>query len=281
MTTRRLTAILAALTLLAASCGGTDDAGDGAAAPAETSTTVTTTTTTTSAPPPTTTTAAPTTTTTIATTTTTTTIVPFDDLPRLDDALGETSGDGSLVVAGAYGSETLSVRVRYGLATEVSVDIREQNLSFGPPGFGYRTHPTLTIAEFAGLPRPEDVNVHEHPENPPFVNITSNDDLTAFFTDTPGLVLLDSGVDGNAAWWDFTADPTEGGGYECPFGDNCFNIVTIADVGYFIMGEDWTARIWRFESDAGPVYAWLQALNDDFPTGLDFGQSIVDAITVG
>ena len=186
------------------------------------------------------------------------------------------------MAAGSYRSTSLTPPVRYDIADDMAAFVLEDSLdSFGPFGYENLADPTITFVEFAGLPEPAKVPKHEHPTDPPLVAIESDADLDGFFSDTPGLVLLDSGADDAGSWWDFTAHTTEGNGYTCPYGDNCFNIAFVDELGYFIMGEDWTARLWRIEGESGVIYAWLQALNDDFDEGLAFATPLLDGLTVG
>lgn len=76
-------------------------------------------------------------------------------------------------------------------------------------------------------------------------------DLDTFFTDTPGLVLVDSGTgtDGHSPdhWWEFTIDPEVVDGFpHCNFGSESINIVWVDNCDcYFVAGEEWTYRLWR------------------------------------
>lgn len=256
--------------LLAASCGGgVDDQGGQTAAPSTSTSTTTTSSTT------------PTTATTASTSPPTTTTPPTTvvGVPTLKESRGAKSGAGSLLAPGTYRSASPRVAAEYELKTEVSVFLARTLIAFGPPDFDPFSDPTLTVSALTGVPAEENVDALNESAAPPVVPIAGSDDLTAFLDTTPGIVLLDSGSDGATSWWDFTT-AADGGGFPYAWGDHCRNIVAIPEHGYAIIGEDWTVRMWRFESDTEPVYAWLQAPNSDFVAALEWGQAIVDGMTV-
>ena len=168
----------------------------------------------------------------------------------------------------------------YELPSEASVLLTTSLVYFGPPGFDIFSDPTLTVFRLAGVPTPEEVETFSGSTEPPVRPVTENDDLTAFFTETPGIVLLDSGGDGTVSWWDVTTE-SEGVGFGCDWGANCLNIVSGDGHGYFIIGDEWTVRIWRFDDgDSDSAHAWLQAPSGEFDAGLEWAQPIVDGITI-
>ncbi len=153
-----------------------------------------------------------------------------------------------------------------------------------PVGASYLNAATLTFAEFAGLPLPEQVEVH-HPAVPPLAEISGSADWTSFFADTAGPTLLDSGTDTiggiSAPWWEFTAD-TSGGFPDCDLGSHCFNVGYIEVMGgFFVIGEEATVQMWKLDHADGTLYAWYQAPSGMFADGLDFAYSILDTVTVG
>ena len=208
---------------------------------------------------------------------TTTTTVPLEELAVL-----EASVDGSVVAAGSYVSTSLGVPIRLNLADDVGVFVVDGSF-VSIEGAGEPT--SLTFAQFAGHPTPDGVANHDHDPND-VVPIERASDWVRFFNDNAGLLLTDSGTDevggSIAAWWQFTADETAGGGFDdCPFGDNCFNIAVVDGYGNFLVGEELTVRLWKLDSADGTVYAWFQALTESFAADLNFGTDILESVTVG
>ena len=292
--TRYLT-ILAAMAVLATACGGgtsadtTTTTTTTTAAPAAESTTTTAPTTTeptpnetppptpgptvTEAPPP--------------PTTTTTTTIPFGELPSLFDAVDD---DGLLSAAGEYRAEKLSHGIRHVITEDVAVRGDGQVFYLiGRPGFDVRTDAAVFFIDVAGLPLPENVGVHCHGDEcdpDGYTAIRSVDELDAFFSETPGVVLLDSGTSTDRVtldhWWEFTTDDTAPQSFDenCNFGEQCLNIVYVGGCCYFLAGEEWTYRLWRLGHGDGAVYAWFQARNEDYADDLPFAEMIVEGATV-
>ena len=184
-----------------------------------------------------------------------------------------------MIVPGTYRSASPRVSVEFEISTEISVVLTPVIIAFGPPDFDPFSDPTLTVSALMGVATDETLDTVTHSPSPPVMPITGSQDLTEFLGNTPGIVLLDSGTADAVPWWDFTT-AADSGGFSCPWGSHCRNIVAADGHGYFIIGEDWTVRLWRFESGSEPVYAWLQAPNDDFGAGLEWAQVIVDGMTV-
>ena len=258
MRTKAFLLLVAVVSLLAGSCAG--DALDEEATVDAVRVTTSLAATTTTAPP-----------------TTTTTI---DGPPTLEESLGVRSGAGSLVGPGSYRSASSEVPIEYSLGAEASAVIAPVFVAFGPPGFDPFSYPTLTVSTLSGVPTAESINEFNDSPNPPVAPIASGDDLTAFLSDTPGIALLDSGTTDTFAWWDFTTI-ADGTGFACPWGTACRNVVAAENHGYFVIGEEWTVRLWRFESEPESVYVWLQAPSEAFDDGLEWGTGIVDGMTVG
>jgi hypothetical protein len=283
--------MMAALALVATACGGGDASAETEATSPPTQAPATEapadTTPATEAPA---TTAAPTTTTTTSTTTTstttTTTTIALAELPVLEAALADQGGGllRSLVTAGTYQSTSLSVALRLTLPEDLDVAVLDGLISIGPAGFDFPTAPSVTFAEFAGHPPAEQVPLHDHPADPELVEITSPSDWDGYFNDNEGPKLLDSGdetIGGiGAPWWEFTAE-TSGGFPDCSLGDHCFNVAFVDGLGYFVIGEEATVRLWKIDHAEGTTYVWYQAPNDMFVDGLDLAYSIIDTVTVG
>lgn len=290
--THRL-AILAALALVATACGGgsepapeaaaTTAAPDTTAAPTTTAaapTTTEATTTSTAAPA---TTAAPTTTEATTTTSTTTTTMP----PNLLVSAG-VDDPGPAIPAGEYHTRALSHTLYHVLNEQVSV-WHPDGVTYiiGAPGFNVGTDASMVFMDASAVPTVETVDIHEAGGDAPQRRIFTAQDLDAFFTDTPGVLILDSGThdDGHSLnhWWEFTVDPATADGFDhCHFGDHCINILWIdACDCYFIAGEEWTFRVWRLGHGDGAVYAWFQAPNEIYADTIDFGVSLAEGTTVG
>ncbi len=83
-----------------------------------------------------------------------------------------------------------------------------------PLDFKLGSNHTMFLIELSGVPHDEDVNLHDHPDDPPVEAIASDRDLDFFFNQTPGIELLADGIssvaDVEAGWWEFTAHTTEG-----------------------------------------------------------------------
>lgn len=286
--TRYLTTLVA-MALVAVACGGgsADDTTTTAPQKATTSTPPETTeaTTTTEAPPE-----------TEATTTTEAppetvdppapppTTIPFEALPSLLGADGDDDTRGP----GEYRAEKLSHGIRHDITDEVSVRGDGQVFYLlGLPGFDVRTDGAVFFTDVAGLPLPENVGVHCHDCDPDgYTPIHSVDELDAFFAETPGVVLLDSGTSSDGMtldhWWEFTTDNTAPRSFDenCNFGEQCLNIMYVDGCCYFLAGEDWTYRLWRLGHGEGALYAWFQARNDEYADALPFGEMIVEGATV-
>lgn len=201
-------------------------------------------------------------------------------IPTLSEASGRRSGAGSLIEPGTYRSADPQPAAEYVLETEVSALLTPSLVAFGPPGVSVFRDPTLTVFRLAGVPIEDNVATFTPTSSAPVDPIDGSDDLTAYFSETPGLVLLDSGRDETVTWWDVTTEP-EGDGFECDWGGNCLNIVAGAGHGYFVVGNEWTVRIWRFnEGDADSAHVWLQAPSDDFEAALEWALPIVDGISI-
>ncbi|NNC73957.1 MAG: hypothetical protein HKN93_00460, partial [Acidimicrobiia bacterium] len=215
-------------------------------------------------------------------TTTTTTTIPLSELPELEASAGVTSGVGALVRAGTYQSTSLAVPLRVSFEQDVSVVTGGGFTAIGLPGFDFDTAPSLTFAEFSGLPEPDQVAKHDHPASPTLVPIARASDWVRFLNDNEGLVLVDNGIDevpgGIAPWWTFTADPSAGDGYECPYGGNCFNVAFVDDVGFFIVGEEWVVTLWQLDHADGTLFAWFQGQDAD---DVAFGRGLVESTVVG
>lgn len=273
--------MIAAIAMVAAACGGGETASDAAAATTTSEAPPTTTTTTTEAPASstTTTTMAATTTTSTSTTTTTTTI-PLSELVSLETTV---ESGGAVVGAGTYAATSLGIPVRYELAGDVSVSIDSGHYIGIQPAVDGERWVGVYFAEFAGLPQPDQVPLHDHSPDS-WISIDADEDWAGFFDANDGIVLLDSGTaeigDTTAAWWDFTAADTAGGGYDCNFGSNCFNVAVVQG-DYWIVGEELGVRVWKLDSAAGTLHAWFQAPLETFADNLPFGETVTAGVTVG
>ncbi len=124
------------------------------------------------------------------------------------------------------------------------------------------TDTQLAMLKTVGIVPPREASVHqEHDPIVPEVTIDLPTDLQEWFDAVPQLVVTDTGtstVAGQPATWHrLTVDPTAGGTFHCPFGDNCIGFIVHEIFGVTVLSPEIDVTVWQMEA-IPDVIPWVQ-----------------------
>ena len=225
----------------------------------------------------------PTTTTTVAPTTTVTEAVgpmQLEDLEGVNPA-----GDFWLVPPGSYTFSKLPVDVGLDVSERLSFStLGTSLLIIGESPFDiHGIKPSMSIFALEGFADPA-TSTQFNSTDPIAVPFGDDEEIADFLAGTQPFELIQSGIEsvagGDAAWWEFTVDTDATGGFQCAFSDNCFNVFVHPEHGHVVAAPEWVFRVWRFGDGDSELWAFLQAEDRTYESGLVLADRILSGLSL-